>query len=73
MTEEGFSDFIYFLSDKKYEYKTKTESAIESLKEKSKTENYFSEIEEELNLLLSKYYDSKKDDLNKNKQIIKKY
>ena len=71
LTEEGFSDFIYFLSDKKYEYKTKTESAIESLKEKSKTENYFSEIEEELNLLLSKYYDSKKDDLNKNKQIIK--
>ncbi len=71
LTEEGFSDFIYFLSDKKYEYKTKTESAIESLKEKSKSENYFNEIEEELNLLLSKYYDSKKDDLNKNKQIIK--
>ena len=71
LTEQGFSDFIYFLSDKKYEYKTKTESAIESLKEKSKTENYFSEIEEELNILLSKYYDSKKDDLNKNKQIIK--
>ena len=71
LTEQGFSDFIYFLSDKEYEYKTKTESAIESLKEKSKTENYFSEIEEELNILLSKYYDSKKDDLNKNKQIIK--
>ena len=71
LTEQDFSDFIYFLSDKKYEYKTKTESAIESLKEKSKTENYFIEIEEELNLLLTKYYDSKKDDLNKNKQIIK--
>ena len=49
----------------------KTESAIEKLKEKSKTENYFIEIEEEMNLLLTKYYDSKKDDLNKNKQIIK--
>ena len=71
LTEQDFSDFVYFLSDKKYEYKTKTESAIESLKEKSKTENYFSEIEEEMNLLLSKYYDSKKDDVNKNKQIIK--
>jgi len=71
LTEQDFSDFIYFLSDKKYEYKTKTEAAIESLKEKSKTENYFSEIEEEMNLLLSKYYDSKKDDVNKNKQIIK--
>ena len=71
LTEQDFSDFVYFLSDKKYEYKTKTEAAIESLKEKSKTENYFSEIEEEMNLLLSKYYDSKKDDINKNKQIIK--
>jgi len=71
LTEQDFSDFVYFLSDKKYEYKTKTEAAIESLKEKSKTENYFSEIEEEMNLLLSKYYDSKKDDVNKNKQIIK--
>ena len=50
LTEQDFSDFVYFLSDKKYEYKTKTEAAIESLKEKSKTENYFSEIEEEMNL-----------------------
>tara|TARA_B100000900_G_scaffold109025_1_gene90938 strand:+ start:1371 stop:3014 length:1644 start_codon:yes stop_codon:yes gene_type:complete len=71
LTEEDFSDFIYYLSDKKYEYKTKTELAINVLKEKSKTENYYSEIEEEFNLLLNKYYDSKKDDLNKNKQIIK--
>ena len=71
LTEQDFSDFVYFLSDKNKEYKTKTEAAIESLKEKSKTENYFSEIEEEMNLLLSKYYDSKKDDINKNKQIIK--
>ena len=71
LTEQDFSDFIYFLSDKKYEYITKTESAIEKLKEKSKTENYFIEIEDELNLLLSKYYESKKDDLNKNKQTIK--
>lgn len=71
LTEQDFSDFIYFLSDKKYEYKTKTEFAINTLKEKSKTENYYSEIEEEFNLLLNKYYDSKKDDLNKNKQIIK--
>ena len=71
MTEQDFSDFIYFLSDKKYEYITKTESAIEKLKEKSKTENYFIEIEDELNLLLTKYYESKKDDLNKNKQTIK--
>lgn len=71
LTEQDFSDFIYYLSDKKYEYKTKTEFAINTLKEKSKTENYYSEIEEEFNLLLNKYYDSKKDDLNKNKQIIK--
>ena len=71
LTEQDFSDFIYFLSDKKYEYITKTESAIEKLKEKSKTENYFIEIEDELNLLLAKYYESKKDDLNKNKQTIK--
>tara|TARA_B100000242_G_scaffold158847_1_gene113422 strand:+ start:606 stop:2249 length:1644 start_codon:yes stop_codon:yes gene_type:complete len=71
LTEQDFSDFIYFLSDKKYEYITKTESAIEKLKEKSKTENYFIEIEDELNLLLTKYYESKKDDLNKNKQTIK--
>ena len=71
LTEQDFSDFIYFLSDKEYEYITKTESAIEKLKEKSKTENYFIEIEDELNLLLTKYYESKKDDLNKNKQTIK--
>ena len=70
ISDNDFTSFKDFLSDKSYDYKTETEKAIEALKTTSEKENYF-------NLLQPKYIDlfdefelNKKNDLDRNKQII---
>ena len=71
ISEEDFSSFTDFLSNKSYDYKTETEKTLEVLKKKSEEENYYDLIEEEYNLLFTEFELNKQNDLSRNKKIIK--
>ena len=71
ITDEKFSDFKTFLSDKDYEYETDTEKAYKKLKKVAKDENYFESMRNDFDLLVAKIDDAKNDDLEKNKDFIK--
>tara|TARA_B100001115_G_scaffold182092_1_gene177608 strand:+ start:101 stop:1759 length:1659 start_codon:yes stop_codon:yes gene_type:complete len=68
--EVNYLSFKDYISDKKYDYKTKTEESFEDFKEKAKKEKYFEEIASDYQSLLDKLKLNKKDDLEKNKQKI---
>ena len=70
-SDDNFTEFKDFLSDKEYEYTTETEDAIEELKEIAEDELYFKNISDEYNTLVAKLETNKKDDLNKFKDEIK--
>ena len=71
MDDTGFNSFVDFLGDKSYDYKTETEKAFEVLKNKSKKENYFADIEDKYENLFQEFEINKKNDLIRNKEIIK--
>ncbi len=63
ISDQDFDDFVNFLQDKEFDYKTKTEHELESLIETSKQEKYYSEAEAELNALQEKFAHDKDKDL----------
>ncbi|PLX07678.1 MAG: peptidase S41 [Marinilabiliales bacterium] len=63
LTDKDFEDFISFISDKDFDYKTKTEQSLDELIEASKDEKYFEDAEEELNILKDKFAHDKEKDL----------
>ena len=71
MDNTGFNSFVDFLGDKSYDYKTETEKAFEVLKNKSEKENYFAEIQDKYENLFQEFEINKKNDLIRNKEIIK--
>ena len=71
MDDTGFNSFVDFLGDKSYDYKTETEKAFEVLKNKSEKENYFADIQDKYENLFQEFEINKKNDLIKNKEIIK--
>ena len=71
MNDKDFNSFVNFLSDKSYDYKTETEKALEELKSTSENENYFEFIESKFLDLSNEFEINKKNDLNRNKDIIK--
>jgi carboxyl-terminal processing protease len=73
LSDEAYNDFITYLKDKDYSYKTESELALEDLKKDAENDNYFNDIKIEYNDLLNKMLANKKDDLAKNKSQIKKY
>ena len=70
ISDDDFISFKDFLSDKSYDYKTETEKALESLKTTSKNENYFNLLEGQYIDLFNEFELNKKNDLERNKQII---
>lgn len=70
-SDSEFSDFVNFLSDKDFDYKTKTERELEELIQSAKDEKYFTYAEEELNVLKEKFAHDKDKDLNLFKDEIK--
>ena len=72
ITDEIYNDFTKFISDKDYDYETKSEEDLKSLKETAKNEKYFEDIEKEYDVLMKKMLDNKKDDLIKFKKEIKR-
>jgi carboxyl-terminal processing protease len=61
---------VAFISDKKYDYKTKSEEALEDLRKNSEKENYFNAIKSEYDALKTQMQNDKKSDLTKFKPQI---
>ncbi|MCH8903226.1 MAG: S41 family peptidase [Bacteroidetes bacterium] len=67
-----FSEFVDFLSDKEYDYSTKTEDLLADLIENAEEERYYENIKEDLEALETKILHDKAKDLDKFKEEIKK-
>ena len=63
ITDEIYNDFVRFLSDKDYEYETRSERLLKELKEASANEKYFTAIESEYEALEQKMMHNKDEDL----------
>ncbi len=71
LSDSEYAKFVAYLSDKDYNYKTKTEKLLSDLGEEADKENKLKEIKSEFEALKSKVYFSKKNDLNQFKDEIK--
>ena len=70
-SDSNYEHFVDYLSGKEYTYKTKTEQALEQLKEKATDEKYFESLSDEYEALLTQLVANKGDDLFTNKEEIK--
>jgi carboxyl-terminal processing protease len=70
ITDTIFNEFLAFISDKKYDYKTKSEIALEDLRKNSEKENYFNAIKSEYDALKKQMENDKKSDMTKFKPQI---
>ncbi len=71
MSDSEYNDFVSWLKNKDYDYKTESETLLEKLKETAKEEKYFDAISEEYTELKDKIGHDKKKDLQKQKDEIK--
>ncbi|MBR3940128.1 MAG: S41 family peptidase [Bacteroidales bacterium] len=70
ITDEIYADFANFLKDKKYDYSTSTEKALELLKEAAKDEKYIGSIADDIEVMIKKVHSDKAIDLQKNREDI---
>ncbi|MDD2385488.1 MAG: S41 family peptidase [Bacteroidales bacterium] len=70
-TDKDFENFMEFIKDKEFDYKTKTEETLNQLIESSKEEKYFAVAEQELETLTKKFAHDKDKDLRLFKEEIK--
>lgn len=68
ISEEEYADFKNYISDKKYDYTTKSEKVLEEYKAAAEKEKYFDGIAEEYKILKSKMIHDKNSDLEKFKE-----
>lgn len=73
ITDKIYKEFTSFLSDKEYEYTTATEDALDIFKEITKEEGTSELLSEEINILVDKIENNKKNDLENNKEEIKTF
>ena len=65
-----YNDFVSFLSDKEYEYETRTEKAISRVLKDAQKEKYISDLQEEIDALEVKMEASKINDIERFKEEI---
>ncbi|HIG32537.1 MAG TPA: S41 family peptidase [Flavobacteriales bacterium] len=70
-SESDYEHFVNYLSGEEYSYKTKTEEALDKLKEKATDEHYFASLSDAYDALAVQLATNKGDDLFANKQEIK--
>jgi len=71
LTDAEYDDFVKYVSDKDYDYTTRSEKNLEDLKGIAEKEKYYEDVKTEYEALLNKIKHNKKDDLTKNKAEIK--
>ncbi len=72
INDDDYANFVTFLKDKDYDYRTNSEEDLVALKKSAEGDKYFNDIETEFNQLQKKLMDRKKDDLQKFKPEIKR-
>lgn len=65
ITDSIYNDFKTFISDKEYDYETRSEKSLEELKKNAEQEKYFNAIAEEFENLKQKMMHDKQEDLIK--------
>ena len=73
LTEDEYKDFLNYISDKPYDYTTKSEKSLDDLKKNTENEKYFENIKTEYDNLKDKIKANKKEDLAKYKPEIKDF
>lgn len=71
LTDKEFDEFIAFLKDKDYSYKTESEEVLEELKKRAEEEKYYTTIKSDYDNLVAKIKTDKKEDLIKFRSEIK--
>lgn len=71
LTDADYADFVKFLGNKNYSYTTTSERLINNLKTEATREKDFTSIQNEYDALKHKMEESKKNDLQQNKEEIK--
>ena len=72
-SDADYADFVNYLKDKDYKYKTQSDFALEDLKLDASREKYYESIKAEYEALLNKMETNKKDDLMRFKPEIKQF
>lgn len=71
LTDGEFNDFVKWLDNKDYSYKTETENLLDSLKKTATNEKYYDDSKKEFDALKAKLSHDKKQDLLKSKDKVK--
>jgi carboxyl-terminal processing protease len=71
LSDGDYNDFIKYLADKNYSYTTSTEKLVNNLKTEATKEKQFAGIQAEYDALKAKVLNSKKNDLQQNKDEIR--
>ena len=71
VTDKIYDEFLLYLSDKKYDYTTKTEQAVDELKKNAEKEHYFNAISSEYDALKAQVAKDKLGDLAKHREDIR--
>lgn len=73
LTDAEYDDFVAYLSDKEYDYTTKTEKALEDFRNDAKADKSIDLIGADIDALKNKIAHNKKEDLVKYKAEIKQF
>lgn len=73
LSESEYAEFLGYLKDKDYSYKTKSEIDLDELKKTAEEEKYYADIKTEYEALAARVAANKKDDISRHKASIKKY
>jgi carboxyl-terminal processing protease len=73
LTESQYSDFLNYIGDKDYDYKTQVEKTLQDLYEDAKEDKILLPLQADIEALKNKVMHQKKDDLTKNKTEIKQF
>ena len=71
LTDKDYEEFIEFISDKDYDYTTKSEELLEDFQETAQKEKYYDGIKEEFEKLKMSVKHDKNKDIQKHKEEIK--
>ncbi|RZK57815.1 MAG: S41 family peptidase, partial [Pedobacter sp.] len=72
LTDADYNQFVSSLNGKDYSYSSKTEKALDDLRQEAEKENKFASVSQELDNLKSKMQSSKKNDLISHKEELKR-
>lgn len=73
LSDAEYDEFVTYVGSQKFEYSTKTEKALEDLKDDAKADKSIDEINPDIEALKTKITNNKKDDFKKYKPEIKQF